>query len=101
MRNVALLLRKGEGTTRDPKRALWFYEEAGAKGFSLAQVNAAFMHLEGDGVPKNLEAAAMRNVALLLRKGEGTPRDPKRALWFYEEAGAMGDRTSTSLNPSH
>ena len=58
MRNVALLLREGKGTKRDPVRALWFYEEAGSKGFALAQVNAAFMHLEGDGVPKNLEAAA-------------------------------------------
>src|SRR5581483_3347120 len=32
------------------------------------------------------DLAAMRNVALLLRRGEGTKKDPKRALWFYEEA---------------
>ena len=36
------------------------------------------------------DLAAMRNVALLLREGKGTTRDPVRALWFYEEAGAKG-----------
>ncbi len=36
------------------------------------------------------DLAAMRNVALLLREGKGTKRDPVRALWFYEEAGSKG-----------
>ena len=36
------------------------------------------------------DLAAMRNVALLLREGKGTKRDPARALWFYEEAGSKG-----------
>ena len=36
------------------------------------------------------DLAAMRNVALLLREGKGTARDPVRALWFYEDAGAKG-----------
>ncbi|MDO8289868.1 MAG: tetratricopeptide repeat protein [Parvibaculum sp.] len=36
------------------------------------------------------DLAAMRNVALMLREGKGTARDPKRALWFYEEAGSKG-----------
>ena len=36
------------------------------------------------------DLAAMRNVALLLREGKGTTRDPARALWFYEEAGSKG-----------
>ncbi len=36
------------------------------------------------------DLAAMRNVGLMLREGKGTARDPKRALWFYEEAGSKG-----------
>lgn len=106
MRNVALMLRKGEGTARDPKRALWFYEEAGSKGFALAQVNAAFMHLEGDGVPKNLEAAAFwfhsaalagspiaqYNLAVMYEGGTGVKKDVARALGWYALAARAGSK---------
>lgn len=106
MRNVGLLLRKGEGTPRDPKRALWFYEEAGTKGFGLAQVNAAFMHLEGDGVPKNLEAAAFwfhaaslagspiaqYNLAVMYERGTGVEKDMPRALGWYALAARSGSK---------
>ncbi len=106
MRNVALMLRKGEGTPRDPKRALWFYEEAGSKGFALAQVNAAFMHLEGDGVPKNLEAAAFwfhsaaragspiaqYNLAVMYERGTGVEKDLPKALGWYALAARSGSQ---------
>lgn len=39
---------------------------------------------------QQVDLAAMRNVALLLRTGKGVERDPTRALWFYEEAGSKG-----------
>lgn len=39
---------------------------------------------------QNDDLAAMRNVALLLRQGKGTSRDPERALYFYERAGRGG-----------
>lgn len=106
MRNVALLLRKGEGTARDPERALWFYEEAGQKGFALAQLNAAFMYLEGDGVPKNLEAAAFwfhaaalagspvaqYNIAVMYERGQGVDKDIARALGWYALAARSGSK---------
>jgi len=107
MRNVALLLRKGEGTKRDPERALWFYEEAGRKGFGLAQLNAAFMHLEGDGVPKDLEAAAFWfhaaalsgspiaqfNLAVMYERGQGVDKDMPLALGWY----ALAARSRSKL----
>lgn len=105
MRNVGLLLRKGEGTPRDPARALWFYEEAGGKGLALAQLNAAFMHLEGDGVPKNAEAAAFwfhaaaiagspiaqYNLAVMYERGSGVEKDLPRALAWYALAARSGN----------
>lgn len=106
MRNVALLLREGKGVARDPKRALWFYEEAGAKGFTLAQINAAFMHLNGDGVPKNLEAAAFWfhsaaranspiaqfNLATMYETGQGVTKDIAKALGWYALAARSGSQ---------
>ncbi|MEN6542055.1 tetratricopeptide repeat protein [Parvibaculum sp.] len=106
MRNVALLLRTGKGTDRDPARALWFYEEAGSKGFGLAQLNAAFMHLKGDGVPKNLEAAAFwfhaaalsgspiaqYNLAVMYERGQGVEKDLPKALGWYALASRSGSR---------
>ena len=106
MRNVGLLLRTGKGVKRDPARALWFYEEAGAKGFALAQVNAAFMHLQGDGVPKNLEAAAFwfhtaaragspiaqYNLAVMYERGSGVEKDMAKALGWYALAARSGSK---------
>ena len=43
------------------------------------------------------DLAAMRNVALLLRKGLGVERDPERALYFYERA-AHGGLVSAQVN---
>lgn len=106
MRNVGLMLRKGEGTKRDPVRALWFYEEAGRKGFALAQLNAAFMHLQGDGVPKNLDAAAFwfhaaalagspiaqYNLAVMYERGTGVEKDMPHALGWYALAARSGSK---------
>jgi TPR repeat protein len=106
MRNVALLMRKGEGTVKDPKRALWFYEEAGRKGFALAQLNAAFMYLEGDGIPKELDAAAFwfheaalagspiaqYNLGVMYEGGLGIDKDLPRALGWYALAARSGNQ---------
>lgn len=43
------------------------------------------------------DLAAMRNVALLLRKGLGVERNPERALYFYERA-AHGGLVSAQVN---
>ena len=36
------------------------------------------------------DVAAMRNVAMMRRKGQGTPKDPKAAVEMYERAAAIG-----------
>lgn len=43
------------------------------------------------------DLAAMRNVALLLRRGVGVERNPERALYFYERA-AHGGLVSAQVN---
>lgn len=105
MRNVGLMLRKGIGTKRDPKRALYFYEEAARSGYVAAQLNTAFMYLMGDeGVPKNPEAAAywfhlcaiaglpvaQYNLGVLYERGEGVIPDHAKALAWYALAAHQG-----------
>ena len=66
MRNVAMMLRKGQGTPRDPKKAEDIYEVAAQAGLPTAQADLADM----------------------LLKGEAGPPDPKRALPLLEAAAA-------------
>ncbi|NIJ42584.1 hypothetical protein FHS78_002886 [Parvibaculum indicum] len=104
MRNVALLLRKGLGTERDPERALYFYERAAEAGFAPAQLNAAFMYLEGDGIPRDYKKAsfwlhlsavagapiAQYNLGVMFEKGLGVSRDLPRAMGWYALAARQG-----------
>lgn len=104
MRNVALLLRKGLGTERDPVRALFFYERAAEAGFVPAQLNAAFMYLEGDGIPRDYKKAsfwlhlsavagepiAQYNLGVMFEKGLGVSRDLPRAMGWYALAARQG-----------
>lgn len=66
MRNVAMMLRKGQGTAKDPKKAEEIYEIAAEAGLPTAQADLADM----------------------LLKGEAGPPDPKRALPLLEAAAA-------------
>ncbi len=67
MRNVALMLRKGEGTAKDPKAAEEMYARAAEGGLATAAADL------GD----------------MLLKGEAGPPDPKAALpWLMGAAGA-------------
>jgi len=66
MRNVALMLRKGQGVPKDPKKAEDLYETAAEAGLPTAQADLADM----------------------LLKGEAGPPDPKRALPLLEAAAA-------------
>jgi TPR repeat protein len=66
MRNVAMMLRKGTGVAKDPKKAEDIYELAAQAGLPTAQADLADM----------------------LLKGEAGPPDPKRALPLLEAAAA-------------
>ena len=66
MRNMAMMLRKGQGVTKNPQKARQIYERAAKAGLVNAQADLADMLLHG----------------------EAGPPDPKRALPFLEAAAA-------------
>jgi TPR repeat protein len=57
MRNVAMMLRKGQGTTKDPKKAEEIYQRAAEAGLPTAQADLADMLLKGEAGPPDLESA--------------------------------------------
>ena len=57
MRNAAMMLRKGQGTTRDPKKAQELYERAAEIGLPTAQADLADMLLKGEAGPPDLARA--------------------------------------------
>lgn len=118
MRNVALLLKEGRGTTPNPERALYFFERAGRGGLISAQVNTAFMYLNGEGIAQDYKKAsfwfhaaalagvppARYNLGVLYENGLGVDRDPARALAWYALAARTGHEMAlkrlTELVPS-
>jgi TPR repeat protein len=68
MRNLAMMLRKGQGTDKNPKRAEELYLRAAEAGLPTAQADLADMYLKGELGPPDLahalpllEAAAAAN----------------------------------------
>jgi TPR repeat protein len=57
MRNVAMMLRKGQGTTKDPKKAEEIYQRAAEAGLPTAQADLADMLLKGEAGPPDLASA--------------------------------------------
>jgi TPR repeat protein len=57
MRNVGMMLRKGQGTTRDPQKAAEIYARAAEAGLPTAQADLADMFLKGEAGPPNPKAA--------------------------------------------
>jgi uncharacterized protein len=104
MRNVALMKRKGQGTTRDPQGAMQYLKEAADAGLPTAQSDLADMLLNGEaGAPDPqsamqwLEAAARAHhpiaefrLAEIYERGQVVPRDVARAEELYTDAAARG-----------
>ena len=68
MRNLGMMLRKGQGTEKDPQKAAEIYQRAAEAGLPTAQADLADMYLKGElGAPDLaralplLEAAAAGN----------------------------------------
>jgi TPR repeat protein len=57
MRNLGMMLRKGVGTAKDPKRAEEIYQRAAEAGLPTAQADLADMLLKGEAGPPDLERA--------------------------------------------
>lgn len=111
MRNIAMMLRKGQGTPRDPKRAMVIYERAAEAGLPTAQADLADMLLKGEGGrpdPKKalplLRAAAAANhpvaqfqLGQMFETGAGglVPQNIEMARKLYAAAATRGMKEAT------
>ena len=106
MRNVAMMLRQGQGVAKNPKKAEELYETAAAAGLPTAQADLADMLLKGEAGPPNpkaalplLAAAAAANhpmaqfeLAEFYETGQDglVPKDIAMAAQLYAAAAAHG-----------
>lgn len=104
MRNVALMLRKGEGVAKDPKAAEEMYARAAQGGLATAAADLGEMLLKGEAGPPDpkaalpwlLGAAAAGHPVAALEAGEiaeqGTAgaKDIAMARQLYSQAAAHG-----------
>ena len=104
MRNVAMMLRRGEGVAKNPKKAEEFYMQAAEAGLPTAQADLADMLLKGEAGPPDpkaalplLRAAAGANHPLaqyelgqLYESGDVVPKVLSVARKLYASAAARG-----------
>ena len=104
LRNVAVMLRKGEGVEKDPKLAASKMERAAEAGLVTAQADFADMLLSGEARPRNVAAAlpwlgraaaaghplAAFQLGQLYEAGDGVPKSLEAARKLYEQAAAAG-----------
>ena len=106
MRNLAMMLRKGQGVAKDPKKAEEIYQRAAEAGLPTAQADLADMLLKGEAGPPDLagalpllEAAAAANhpvaqfeLGELYETGAPPllPKDLEEARQLYTAAASHG-----------
>src|ERR1700742_292263 len=104
MRNVALMLRKGQGTAKDPKAAEEMYARAANGGLATAAADLGEMLLNGEAGPPDAKAAlpwllgaagaghpiAALEAAAILETGAAVPKDLVLARKLYAQAAASG-----------
>ena len=104
MRNVAMMLRKGQGTQKDPKAAEDMFEKAAEAGLPTAQADLADMLLKGEAGPPEpqralplLQAAAAANhpvaqfeLAQMYETGDLVPKDLDVARNLYAASASHG-----------
>ena len=104
MRNVALMLRKGQGTAKDPKAAELMYARAAEGGLATAAADLGEMLLNGEAGPPDPKAAApwlagaadaghpvaAFELAQLFEAGNGVPKDLAQARKLYRQAADDG-----------
>jgi len=103
-RNVALMLRKGQGVTKDPQKAEEILRTAAATGMSNAQVDLAEMYLNGEAgaasprraLPLLQSASASGHplgqflLGRLYEDGNAVPKDMSKATELYISAARGG-----------
>ena len=84
MRNLGMMLRKGIGTEKNPKRAEEVYLRAAEVGMPTAQADLADMYIKGDLGPPDMAAA----LPLLARAAAATHPGAQFQLGEFYETGA-------------
>jgi TPR repeat protein len=84
MRNLGMMLRKGIGTAKDPKRAEEIYLRAADVGMPTAQADLADMYIKGEMGPPDLGAA----LPLLARAAAANHPGAQFQLGEFYETGA-------------
>jgi TPR repeat protein len=101
LKGLAEMLLKGEGTPSDPRCAVSLLEEAAKSGLVgpssntlgdyYRSTNDFTLALDAYSKASDVgEVWAMKSLADMLFKGEGTEADPRRAVELLEQASAMG-----------
>ncbi len=104
MRNVALMLRKGQGTAKDPKAAEDMYARAAQGGLATAAADLGEMLLNGEAGPPDAKAAApwltgaagaghpvaQFELGQMFEDGNGVPKDLAQARKLYQAAADAG-----------
>lgn len=94
---------KGEGVTKDSKRAAQWYQRLADQGFAQAQLTLGLMHIKGDGVPRddqkaiqwltkaaeNKSTPAQHLLGIAYVEGHGVATDPVKAYMWFEIAAVM------------
>lgn len=102
LRNIALMLRKGQGVEKDPKAALRKMAQAADLGLVTAQADLGEMLLSGEGTAVDIPDAvvwlgraaaaghplAANALARLYDEGQALPRDLTKACPLYAKAAA-------------
>ncbi len=108
---LGVMYNSGEGVTRDPKQAVYWYAKAAEQGEALAQYNLGLKYANGEGVtrdPKQAvywyakaaekgKALAQYKLGLMYYNGEGVTRDPKQAVYWYAKAAEQGQALAQLL----
>lgn len=104
LRNVALMLRKGQGVEKNLDAALRKMAMAADMGLVTAQADLGEMLLNGEGTPRDAKAAAewlgraaavghpiaAFDLAKLYEAGDGVVQDEKKARELYAKAAKAG-----------
>jgi TPR repeat protein len=104
MRNVALMLRRGQGTKKDPKAAEEMYQRAAEGGLATAAADLGEMLMKGEAGPPDPKIAlpwllgaasaghplAALEAGEILEEGTAGPKELAGARKLYEQAAAAG-----------
>lgn len=110
MRNVAVMLRTGQGAPKNPAKARALFAEAADAGLSSAAYNLGQMLIAGEGGKRDVKSGlswmeraaptqplAAAELGEIYRKGKLVPVDLIKARTYLAMAAAAGDTQSAQI----